>query len=213
MHSRNDVPPHSNNDCGGGVEGPYVPFSSSGGARPLPYPFRLYGKAHRRPYGKKEKEEPAAPEASVALVALAAVAPAAEKMMMTSAPLPSPTDRHLADELARGLKKKRGERRTGGRGRRSLKTLLAVLGDEKAVWSLIQLKGGTLLDIPLGKNEKGRRAVRHFEEVLGKQAAQNLITYAGGTKLYIPRAAYLETDKRNRDLCLERDSMAKNILT
>lgn len=42
MHSRNDVPPHNNSGGGGGIEGGegrYVPFSSSGGARPLPYPF------------------------------------------------------------------------------------------------------------------------------------------------------------------------------
>ena len=46
MHSRNDAPHHHNSGDGCGVEGRYVPFSSSGGARPLPYPFGLCGKVH-----------------------------------------------------------------------------------------------------------------------------------------------------------------------
>lgn len=84
-----------------------------------------------------------------------------------------------------------------------------VLGDEKAVLSLIQLKGGTIFSVPQGKNEQGRKIVRQLEEVLGKEATQKFITFAGGTHLYIPRAAYLETDRRNREICLERDKMAQ----
>lgn len=48
MHSRNDVPQHHNSGGGGGGVGEgYVPFSSSGGARPLPYPFGHCGKNSR----------------------------------------------------------------------------------------------------------------------------------------------------------------------
>ena len=54
MHSRNDAPHHHNSGDGCGVEGRYVPFSSSGGARPLPYPFGLCGKV-RLHHEKKEK--------------------------------------------------------------------------------------------------------------------------------------------------------------
>ena len=39
--------------------------------------------------------------------------------------------------------------------------------------------------------------------------AQKFVTYAGGTTFYTPRAAYLETDRRNREICLERDRIAK----
>lgn len=173
----------------------YVPFSSSGGARPLPYPFG------RRSGGGSEREgtaEFSAPPQTTAA-----------DTTTTAAAIPSPTERHLADELAQGLKRKRGERRTGGRGRRNLETLLKVLGDEKAVSTLIQLKGGNLFTVPKGENAQGKKRIQQLEEALGKEATQKLVTYAGGTTFYIPRAAYLETDRRNREMCLERDRIAK----
>ena len=211
MVLHNDAPQQHDNGNGGGgsggggcdgnrtVEaGRYVPFSSSGGARPLPYPLGPCGTV-RRHYEKKEKGGNGGAGGVVE-----EISPSPPTVA-----IPSPTERHLADELAQGLKRKRGERRTGGRGRRNLETLLKVLGDEKAVLALIQLKGGNLFTVPKGENAQGKKRIQQLEETLGKEAAQKCVTYAGGTTFYIPRAAYLETDRRNREICLERDRIAK----
>lgn len=209
MVLHNNAPQQHDNGNGagsGGVEGGesrYVPFSSSGGARPLPYPFRPCGTV-RRHYEKKEKEEEEEGGGAGGGEAVEEVSPFPPPVT-----IPSPTERHLADELAQGLKRKRGERRTGGRGRRNLETLLKVLEDEKAVLTLIQLKGGNLFTVPKGENAQGKKRIQQLEEALGKEAAQKFVTYAGGTTFYIPRAAYLETDRRNREICLERDRIAK----
>lgn len=231
MHSRNDAPHHHNSGDGCGVEGRYVPFSSSGGARPLPYPFGLCGKNSRccrRDGGNvgngniEDLIKRAVQEALKATTAARTPPPPSHlantpnsigyspaTAVEPDAPRPSPTDQHLADELAQGLKRKRGERHTGGRGRRNLEILLKVLGDEKAVLTLIQLKGGNLFTVPKGENAQGKKRIQQLEEALGKEATQKFITYAGGTTFYIPRAAYLETDIRNREMCLERDRIAK----
>ena len=74
---------------------------------------------------------------------------------------------------------------------------------------MIQLKGGNLFTVPKGENAQGKKRIQQLEEALGKEAAQKFVTYAGGTTFYIPRAAYLETDRRNREICLERDRIAK----
>ena len=140
MHSRNDAPHHHNS---GGVGEGYVPFSSSGGARPLPYPFGYCGKVHR-PHEKKKNAEEATPPPVIA------VAPDASH--------PFPTERQLVEELTHRKRGERRRRRTGGcNGRKSLDILMEVLGDTKAVLSLIQMKGGTGFDVPLGVMPQGRR--------------------------------------------------------
>lgn len=111
--------------------------------------------------------------------------------------------------MAQCLQQQRGKRRTGGRGYRTLDALLDAIGDEKAVLTLIQMKGGTAFDIPSGKNEQRSKGIPQLEEALGKEATQKLIAFGGGTRLYIPRLASLETDRRNREICLERDRLAK----
>lgn len=182
MHSRNDVPQHHNSGGGGGGVGEgYVPFSSSGGARHLPYPFGHCGKNSRccrRDGGNvgngniEDLIKRAVQEALKATTTAAGTPPPPPSHLANTpnsigyspaiavepdAPRPSPTEQRLADELAQGLKRKRGERRTGGQGRRSLEILMKVLGDEKAVLSLIQLKGGTIFSVPLGKTNKDAR--------------------------------------------------------
>lgn len=198
MHSRNDAPHHHNSGDGCGVEGRYVPFSSSGGARPLPYPFGLCGKV-RLHHEKKEKvgvAEEATPPPVIA------VAPDASH--------PFPTERQLVEELTQRKRGERRRRRTGGcNGRKSLDILMEVLGDTKAVLSLIQMKGGTGFDVPLGVTPQGRRNIRQLEETLGKEPTRKLIAFAGGARLYIPKVTYLGTDTRSREICLERDRMAK----
>lgn len=172
MVLHNDAPQQHDNGNGGGgsggggcdgnrtVEaGRYVPFSSSGGARPLPYPWPCG--TVRRHYEKKEK---GGNRGAGGVVEEISPSP-------PTVAIPSPTERHLADELAQGLKRKRGERRTGGRGRRNLETLLKVLGDEKAVLALIQLKGGNLFTVPKGENAQGKKRIQQLEEALGKEAA------------------------------------------
>lgn len=169
MHSRNDAPHHHNSGDGCGVEGRYVPFSSSGGARPLPYPFGLCGKV-RLHHEKKEKvgvAEEATPPPVIA------VAPDASH--------PFPTERQLVEELTQRKRGERRRRRTGGcNGRKSLDILMEVLGDTKAVLSLIQMKGGTGFDVPLGVTPQGRRNIRQLEETLGKEPTRKLIAFEEG---------------------------------
>lgn len=166
MVLHNDAPQQHDNGNGGGgsgggggcdgnrtVEaGRYVPFSSSGGARPLPYPLGPCGTV-RHHYEKKKRGG-------------GGVGGVVEEISPSppTVAIPSPTERHLADELAQGLKRKRGERRTGGRGRRNLETLLKVLGDEKAVLTLIQLKGGNLFTVPKGRTHKGKNASNNLRK-------------------------------------------------
>lgn len=85
---------------------------------------------------------------------------------------------------------------------------LAHLIGLPAALDLVDAFGGLTLRIPHGSNEQGRAILDLLASKIGQAAAQHIATMYGATQLYIPNCKPALLKVRNRQLLIDRNSLA-----
>lgn len=82
-----------------------------------------------------------------------------------------------------------------------------------AALDLVEAFGGLTLRIPHGSNEQGRATLKLLASVVGEAAAQYIAAAYGATQLYIPNCKPALLKVRNRQLLIDRNSLAADGLS
>jgi len=73
-----------------------------------------------------------------------------------------------------------------------------------AAKALVARYGGIDIDVPTGKNTRGKFK-RYLIELMGEEAATKFIHHFGGVRLYVPRCQDFSRLERNREIIAKYD--------